>query len=435
MKRGIIMEQHPDYTIIMTKDGGFHKAKRMTNREIGDEVYYEPYVEEKKLFYFIRKTPTKMLALACILLIVMLPVYFLIDKEHTFAYVNIDVNPSVEIEVDDHLKVYKLRPLNDDADMLVKGLTQLEEMSIEEAVKLIMETCEEKGLTNTEKNMLIGVSYDPDHNHREMAPVKDRINVLLNEQSDWQVTTYIVPTQVREIATRDSTSVNQVMADKIMAKDEVIVKEFELDNHEEDNKKEKITSFYSQRDKKKEWSPEQKKVNDQSQSQNEQSSNGSQDQKKADIHPSEKKKKVNHQPSDHPSRDMGPPDRSSHPNKTFNNKEDNLKSKKHPHKETKRVKEDERKRDKRERRENHTKNRIKQKIENRGQGHIKGNGNQFQHPHKQHKKNDKETKNNGKNEKQRNKQGNIQNNGKIEKRNKSDERQKSLDRSRRFHKE
>lgn len=53
MSKGIVMERHRTYSIVMTSDGGFHKVKPVKDAGIGTEVSYEVLVSKKRaLFIF-----------------------------------------------------------------------------------------------------------------------------------------------------------------------------------------------------------------------------------------------------------------------------------------------------------------------------------------------------------------------------------------------
>ncbi|WP_249870211.1 anti-sigma-I factor RsgI family protein [Oceanobacillus saliphilus] len=246
MKRGIVLERHSEYTIMMTKDGLFEKAVVLgENATVGEEVSYEPLMKEKKktamLFPLKRSNmPLKALSMACIVLLLVLPIYFLTGKNETYAYVTVDINPSIEMEVDKDFNVQHVRALNEDASALVKDLTDIENETIQNVIGIIINKSELFGLINDEKNMIVGISF-VEESHEEIRPVPKNLESYFSDMSDWEIATLIVPTNIREQAKEIDTSMNEVMASKILAEEIGS----SLGNSLDSNDKAIINSFYN----------------------------------------------------------------------------------------------------------------------------------------------------------------------------------------------
>src|SRR5699024_3808075 len=123
VKKGIVMKKHRRYMIVMTRKGVFQKATPIEHSLIGDEVYFQPIHSKKWLAFFFYPSKNKrasvgLLATVCMLLLIAMPFYFIMGKEETYAYVNIDINPSVELKVDHMLHVHDMTPLNEDANKI-----------------------------------------------------------------------------------------------------------------------------------------------------------------------------------------------------------------------------------------------------------------------------------------------------------------------------
>ena len=242
MKKGIVMEKHRKYIIIMTREGAFHKAIPIDGAIIGAEVSYKPLESEKKAklhFFPGKKLNIQLLAMACVLFLLVLPIYFLMGSNKTYAYVNIDINPSIELEIDDELKVNSIRPLNDDAKIILKQLESYEHEKLKTVIKKIMDKTEQTGLINDDKNMLVGVSYTSDN--KKKVSIVANLKRFLKNNAEWEIAAFNVPAIIREKAKEKNKSMNEVMAATIIQKDN------QEDRDESMNDKDKaiIQSFYN----------------------------------------------------------------------------------------------------------------------------------------------------------------------------------------------
>ncbi|MFD1037617.1 anti-sigma factor domain-containing protein [Virgibacillus byunsanensis] len=245
MKKGIVMEQHRRYTVMMTKDGAFQKANPITDAEIGAEVSYEP-VDRSVLFLPTWKqisAPMRVVAMACVLLLFVMPFLF-INNSHTYAYVNIDINPSVELEIDKSLHVQSIQPLNDDASEMMNRLEEYEGKNVEHIITTIMEESEGAGFLENGKNILVGISYAKENANDDSVLINIE-KYLVDHQPDWEIATFQVPTNVRKMARQEKKSMNELMAASILEKDEDINDETSKDEEPmNDEDKAIINSFY-----------------------------------------------------------------------------------------------------------------------------------------------------------------------------------------------
>ncbi|GAA0438695.1 MAG: anti-sigma factor domain-containing protein [Bacillota bacterium] len=247
MKKGIIMEQHRKYMIVLTEEGAFYKAVPVKNAELGTEVSFKPMKAKKGLLFSFggnkMNASLRLLALVSVMLLFVLPFYFVMEKSKTYAYVSIDINPSIELEVTENMLVQSIRPVNDDAELILDKLTNYENKNLDEVIHMIMDKSEETGLINNQKNMLVGVSLkDPD------TSILDSLDGYFPEgDSDWKIATFFVPEKIREEAEKTNKSMNEIMAQAIQDKDEVV----DTSNSEKmmnDQDKAIINSFYNSKE-------------------------------------------------------------------------------------------------------------------------------------------------------------------------------------------
>jgi hypothetical protein len=202
--------------IVLTPDGSFDKAETVEGVDIGFEVNYEPIVQ-RNLGSVIRERFISMrtAALVCIFLIALLPLYFAIDKHEAYAYVDIDINPSVELEINDEYNVSGVKALNDDAAYILEQIHDLKGKKVQEAIDEIIHLSEENGFTNTAKNVLVGVHYV------DKKDVETTLVNIINEhfsekEMDWDVVTLEIPDDIRTKAEETKKSMNEVFAKQVV---------------------------------------------------------------------------------------------------------------------------------------------------------------------------------------------------------------------------
>ncbi|WP_188456563.1 anti-sigma-I factor RsgI family protein [Virgibacillus oceani] len=251
MKKAIVMEKHRRYTIVLTQDGNFQKAKPVKNAAVGAEVSYEIYKENEHLLFFFHPSKVnksfRLIAMACLLLLIVMPFYFISNSSKTYAYVNVDINPSIELEIGEDLKVRSILPLNDDAKKLVKELTHYKSKPLDEVLSDIMDKSEEKGLIKNGKNVLVGVSYVDSNTHKRSV-LNTIDSYFLDHHTDWKTATFSVPKEIRENAKEQETSMNKLMAESFREENS-LNDDTDISKQDQVNDEEKaiINSFYNNR--------------------------------------------------------------------------------------------------------------------------------------------------------------------------------------------
>lgn len=131
--RGIIVEQNNENVTILTPDGQFIRGVA-EGQDVGSEVLVTPLLSQKRSYQSAgRKSIPAITVLAAALLLVLASL-FLPFKETALAFIQLEVNPSVEFGIDQEGKVRELAALNDDGAALIR---ELESWSGKEVTKLI----------------------------------------------------------------------------------------------------------------------------------------------------------------------------------------------------------------------------------------------------------------------------------------------------------
>jgi len=153
--RGSVLEIAKEHIIVLTNDCNYLKLRKKGNIEIGKEIMFidDDIIKDKSRGY----RPLLIGIAATIILLVItslghLGLNFLGGFE-TFAIVSLDINPSLEFEIDSDKIVRKVNPLNEDAKTLIDD--NMIGITIEDAVNIVIDEAIEKNYLNEVNNTIL----------------------------------------------------------------------------------------------------------------------------------------------------------------------------------------------------------------------------------------------------------------------------------------
>lgn len=119
MIKGIIVEVKKDYSIIITSSGGYEKVKNKGNMKVGSRVFIfeEDIIKEEKQNRT-HKGLYKIIAIAAMVMFILTSVFLSKSNNTVYAMVTIDVNPSVQIDLDKDKNIKDISGLNNDGKAL-----------------------------------------------------------------------------------------------------------------------------------------------------------------------------------------------------------------------------------------------------------------------------------------------------------------------------
>lgn len=161
MFKGIVMELKKDYAIIMKSDGTMVRVNIKPGLKIGDaiaflqeDIYDNQVIDTKKR----GKLLIPLVAVAMITIFFLTPIVSNLGISHkAYAMLTLDINPSLEIEVDKNKKVLKASGLNKDGEDL--NLQRLEGMNIEDAMHEIKNNIDESTTITNKESLLVGFAF------------------------------------------------------------------------------------------------------------------------------------------------------------------------------------------------------------------------------------------------------------------------------------
>ncbi|WP_350301861.1 anti-sigma factor domain-containing protein [Peribacillus frigoritolerans] len=161
MKKGVILSVNKRFVTLLTPEGEFLKTKRQERvYEVGEEITFAPAKQKFTLAFSnfhssFKKTAVLSIASTFLILFSILPSYF---SGPVSAYMTIDVNPSIELELDDDLEVLKLTGLNEDGKLVIGQLKAWKGKDMKTVTNRIVETTKQLGYLKGNKQIVVSTT-------------------------------------------------------------------------------------------------------------------------------------------------------------------------------------------------------------------------------------------------------------------------------------
>jgi hypothetical protein len=156
MRKGIVLEVDEDFITLLTPEGEFIQVKKEGNYQIGEEIGKLPIQRQRVKKTFFRFSSFKMaltsMVAVCLLVFSM---FSASASNKVYAYLSIDINPSVEIAVNKDLKVVKIKGYNQEGKMIVTRLSDWQGEPFIDIAKKIIELSIKNGYLQEGEEVLI----------------------------------------------------------------------------------------------------------------------------------------------------------------------------------------------------------------------------------------------------------------------------------------
>jgi len=133
------------------------------------------------------------------------------DKSSIYAYVDLDVNPSIEIALNSEKKVLKARSLNSDAKKVLSAI-QINNLDVNEAITIITSKCQELGFMPSQDDIVLIScvlnSVNPEYK-KNKTKIEKYFNALFNsicKKDDLSKKVIMVDYDIKKLAMKNSIS-------------------------------------------------------------------------------------------------------------------------------------------------------------------------------------------------------------------------------------
>lgn len=204
MNKAIIVEVNSRHLIVLAEGGEFKKIKN-TNPAytVGQEISI-PVLKEKKdsiFSVFINwKTGT---AAALAIFLLFFQVLSPMSGEGAYAYVGMDMDPSLELKINEDMQVLDILSFNEQGHTVLEHMGEWEEKEIGYVTNLIFEACEDLGYLKTQEEVLITTTLSEDIPESKETEMKEKVNEVMTEtakKKSVEMTTIVMSSKEREKA-------------------------------------------------------------------------------------------------------------------------------------------------------------------------------------------------------------------------------------------
>ncbi|OJV64573.1 MAG: hypothetical protein BGO41_13270 [Clostridiales bacterium 38-18] len=150
--KGIVLSVHENYSIILTNDNQYKRIKNKAGLLVGQKIWVNSedlYTANNNIISMFNRR--SIVAAAALIAIVFSSLFGLNLYQMSYAtatVVTIDINPSVQLELNANDKVLRYTALNEDAASL--ALEAIKGMSVEDAVETVVSLAIENGFIDSE---------------------------------------------------------------------------------------------------------------------------------------------------------------------------------------------------------------------------------------------------------------------------------------------
>ena len=138
--RGIVAEVNSKYAIILAQDGSFRKIKAAAHMTVGSEIDFNQPAGNVKA----ARLMTKVSAIAAAALFVIGIGYGAYSYAMPYSYIDVDINPSIELTTNIYDRIIKAEALNDDGKKLLNN-SNLKNARLDSGVSQLLNAAVEQG--------------------------------------------------------------------------------------------------------------------------------------------------------------------------------------------------------------------------------------------------------------------------------------------------
>lgn len=206
--------------IVVDRQGIFHKAKSIKESEIGAEVVFEKKESKWSSFLVLsKKKNVRIATMGLLCLLIVIPSFFWPSNNKAYAIVSLDINPSVNIEIDQEHRIIDIHPMNDDAETLVKNL-EFENKTLTDITDEIIAQSRQQYELENDFPILMAVSFLEEGNDSTLL-VHELENYFTDKQ--YHIAVYEVSKTLRARAEKENISLNQMTAQELEDEGTIVI--------------------------------------------------------------------------------------------------------------------------------------------------------------------------------------------------------------------
>ncbi|MEW9094727.1 MAG: anti-sigma factor domain-containing protein [Clostridiaceae bacterium] len=231
--KGTIIEICHDGIVVMAEDCTFKRIRKSQGLQEGMEIYFEERDIIEKSNFTIKSISKVVAAIFVFTVTSLYSLYFWNENYRSVALLAVDINPSVEMNINKNYRVIQILALNEEASKL--PLENLKNYSVTDALEKIVEMAEAEGyIKKDESNHVLVTSVELKSNNESNEDLdqiliegKEKIEKVSNERGQ----------QVEVVAIKsDKETLNEAKKEHISVGKMEIYKKTKDENEKQDKK-------------------------------------------------------------------------------------------------------------------------------------------------------------------------------------------------------
>lgn len=205
--KGIIMEVHKNKAVVLTKEGSFLEIDKGDRAlEIGQEITLD---NNKRLN---RQIIRRLVSAAAAFILLITTGYGVYGYYTPYGYVNVDINPSVEIAYNLYNRVIGLKGLNEDGNILISKMNDYKNKSIENVINKVIDKAVEEAYVKPEEENLILITITEKKDKIDDDKIYQSVDSHIKEKvKNTQVVIMEGDTKIYKKASEDKVSPGKLM--------------------------------------------------------------------------------------------------------------------------------------------------------------------------------------------------------------------------------
>ncbi|WP_223595098.1 anti-sigma factor domain-containing protein [Neobacillus bataviensis] len=206
MKKGIVMKIDNGFLTLLTPEGEFLRARKQDQSySIGEEIHFFPIESSRtnQSFHgvknFLRQKSVWAAAMAFVIILggTIIPMY---QNNKAYAYMSIDVNPSIELGVNKKMQVVKLTGFNKEGKKVISELEDWKKQNVSDLTEAILAEMKNEGYLNHNENIILSTvrtkQLEKDAEEKLQKNIKEikstvkrqqyKLKVLTGTKEDWE---------------------------------------------------------------------------------------------------------------------------------------------------------------------------------------------------------------------------------------------------------
>lgn len=176
--KGVIIDIHDKYIIVMDESGGLLKIRRKENVNIGQAILFadDDIIVDKKVNKIIKIWTVPIVTAALIFISIVSGIINVNNKNTPYDLLTFDINPSFSIKVNKDNTVINAVALNDDAKSL--DIDKIKNKSLDDELKLIKTSLKENKKFEDKTSLIVGFSFLGENKN---VKFEDNVKSVINE--------------------------------------------------------------------------------------------------------------------------------------------------------------------------------------------------------------------------------------------------------------